>query len=69
MTNTSSLAWWAEPGPDTCSYCEINYYAEHGYYCEVCDEPICISCVSRDFETGQTRCPGCEQADKAAEND
>lgn len=69
MNNAESFAWWAEPGPDTCAYCEVRYYAENGYYCELCDRPICISCVSRDFETGQTMCLHCEQGDNPAGED
>lgn len=52
-------AFWADPGPDTCGFCEIFYYAEMGYHCTECDRPMCPSCVATLYEFRAVLCPEC----------
>lgn len=52
-------AWWAEPGPDECEFCSRSFYLEVGYYCAICDRPVCPACVITVFEGQLVSCPDC----------
>lgn len=65
MSKTTKSAWWAHQGPDSCAYCEASYYAETGYYCELCDSAICSVCVITEFEPSRVICPQCYQLEQS----
>ena len=55
-------AWWLEPGPETCPFCEARFHFEATCYCSHCDQPICPACVIEVFASRQVLCPQCHDA-------
>ena len=52
-------AWWSEPGPDICEFCQQSFHVEVGYYCAECDRSVCPVCVLRLREHRTVVCPEC----------
>jgi hypothetical protein len=59
MTRQAPQPWWLEPGPEVCPSCGCHYHEEAGYWCCVCDRPVCPLCVVLLREPPVACCPDC----------
>lgn len=60
---SSEPLWWLAPGSATCDFCLRTYHFEAGYYCAICDRPVCPLCVMEIHDTRIIHCPACHMED------
>jgi len=53
--------WWLAPGPERCPACGRPYHEEAGYWCCICDRPVCPLCVILVLEPAAAYCPECHE--------
>lgn len=63
VSKSSEPPWWLAPGSAVCEYCLRTYHCEAGYYCVVCDQPVCPLCMTEIHVTRTCLCPACHTED------
>ncbi|GAB2789048.1 hypothetical protein GCM10027040_14090 [Halomonas shantousis] len=58
-SSSSETPWWLEPGSEYCEFCEHTFHYEGGYFCALCDRPLCPACGIKRHEDGTLVCPEC----------